>query len=240
MIAPDFPGIRLDLTNIDAQMNVADEEPEDYQIVVASNLFGDIASDAFAGLVGGLASRAPRTSARRSRCSSRRTARRRSSRTRSADHQPIAIDLSGAMLLDHVGETAKHSACATRWRPSWRGKVRTYDMLRLSGSANPIAKARPAPRSSRTPSCRTSDASAVGVSVFGRRAGGRKRPPPRVSWSSTMTTTGAVGRGEAGRKVRTFDPISSSPSIGARPAESNSRSRRRSRCTTASDPAAGR
>jgi 3-isopropylmalate dehydrogenase len=49
--------------------------------------------------------------------------------------------LSGAMLLDHVGETGK----AKRVRDAVaavvaEGKVRTYDMMRLSGSANPIAK----------------------------------------------------------------------------------------------------
>jgi len=30
------------------------KNPEDYGVIVASNLFGDVISDAFAGLVGGL------------------------------------------------------------------------------------------------------------------------------------------------------------------------------------------
>src|SRR5207302_5191658 len=41
-------------TNIDAQTMWLTKNPEDYGVVVASNLFGDILSDAFAGLVGGL------------------------------------------------------------------------------------------------------------------------------------------------------------------------------------------
>ena len=54
LVAADFPGIRRESVNIDAQMMWLSKNPEDYQVIVASNLFGDIVSDAFAGLVGGL------------------------------------------------------------------------------------------------------------------------------------------------------------------------------------------
>ncbi len=142
VIAADFPGIRLDLTNIDAQMMWLTKNPEDYQVVVASNLFGDIASDAFAGLVGGLGFA----------CSANigdevavfEPTHGSAPKYAELDPpiiNPIAMILSGAMLLDHVGETEK----AKRVREAVgavvaEGKVRTYDMLRLSGSANPIAK----------------------------------------------------------------------------------------------------
>jgi 3-isopropylmalate dehydrogenase len=49
-----YPDIQLWSTNIDAQMMWLNKNPEDYNVIVASNLFGDILSDAFAGLVGGL------------------------------------------------------------------------------------------------------------------------------------------------------------------------------------------
>ena len=53
-VAKDYPGIALWSTNIDAQLMWLNKNPEEYNVIVASNLFGDILSDAFAGLVGGL------------------------------------------------------------------------------------------------------------------------------------------------------------------------------------------
>ncbi|MFV1981093.1 MAG: isocitrate/isopropylmalate family dehydrogenase, partial [Rhodothermia bacterium] len=49
-----YPDVQLWSTNIDAQMMWLTKNPEDYSVVAAGNLFGDIVSDAFAGLVGGL------------------------------------------------------------------------------------------------------------------------------------------------------------------------------------------
>ena len=49
-----FPDIKLLNTNIDAQMMWLTKNPEEYGVIVAGNMFGDIASDAFAGLIGGL------------------------------------------------------------------------------------------------------------------------------------------------------------------------------------------
>ena len=40
-------------TNIDAQMMWLTKNPEDYGVIVAGNMFGDIVSDGFAGLTGG-------------------------------------------------------------------------------------------------------------------------------------------------------------------------------------------
>ena len=49
-----YPDIQLWDTNIDAQMMWLTKNPEDYGVIVAGNMFGDIISDGFAGLVGGL------------------------------------------------------------------------------------------------------------------------------------------------------------------------------------------
>ncbi|KPK75944.1 MAG: 3-isopropylmalate dehydrogenase, partial [Phycisphaerae bacterium SM23_30] len=54
MIAREYPGIAFYETNIDAQMMWLTKNPEDYAVIVAGNMFGDIVSDGFAGLVGGL------------------------------------------------------------------------------------------------------------------------------------------------------------------------------------------
>ncbi len=50
----EFPGVEVWSTNIDAQMMWLTKNPEAYGVLVAGNMFGDIVSDAFAGLVGGL------------------------------------------------------------------------------------------------------------------------------------------------------------------------------------------
>jgi 3-isopropylmalate dehydrogenase len=53
-VAKDFPGIELWETNIDAMCMWLVKNPEDYGIMVTSNMFGDIVSDLSAQLVGGL------------------------------------------------------------------------------------------------------------------------------------------------------------------------------------------
>lgn len=141
-LAADYPGIRLETTNIDAQMMWLTKSPEDYQVVVASNLFGDIASDAFAGLVGGLGFACSANIGER--VAVFEPTHGSAPKYAALDPpivNPVAMILSAGMLLDHVGEDEK----AQRLRAAVaavvaEGRVRTYDMLRLSGSADPVAK----------------------------------------------------------------------------------------------------
>jgi 3-isopropylmalate dehydrogenase len=53
-VAKSYPGIELWETNIDAQCMWLVKNPEDYDVMVAENMFGDIISDLAAQLVGGL------------------------------------------------------------------------------------------------------------------------------------------------------------------------------------------
>jgi 3-isopropylmalate dehydrogenase len=53
-VSNDYPGIELWETNIDAQMMWLLKNPDDYGVIVTSNMFGDIVSDLAAQLVGGL------------------------------------------------------------------------------------------------------------------------------------------------------------------------------------------
>ena len=53
-VANDFPGVELEITNIDAQMMWLLKQPQNYGVLLTSNLFGDILSDLCAQLVGGL------------------------------------------------------------------------------------------------------------------------------------------------------------------------------------------
>ncbi|MEW6716478.1 MAG: isocitrate/isopropylmalate dehydrogenase family protein [Chloroflexota bacterium] len=53
-VAKEFPNIQLWETNIDAQMMWLLKNPDQYGVMVTSNMFGDILSDLAAQLVGGL------------------------------------------------------------------------------------------------------------------------------------------------------------------------------------------
>jgi isocitrate dehydrogenase (NAD+) len=111
------------------------KKPEDYSVVVASNLFGDIVSDAFAGLVGGLGFACSGNIGKEVAVfEPTHGSAPKYEKLNPPIVNPIAMILSAAMLLDHVGETAK----ATKVREAVaavvrEGKVRTYDMLRLRG-----------------------------------------------------------------------------------------------------------
>ncbi|HIE38329.1 MAG TPA: isocitrate/isopropylmalate dehydrogenase family protein [Anaerolineales bacterium] len=53
-IAEEYPGIELWETNVDAMAMWLVKNPQDYGVLVSSNMFGDIVSDLCAQLVGGL------------------------------------------------------------------------------------------------------------------------------------------------------------------------------------------
>ena len=53
-VAKDYPGLELWETNIDAMCMWLIKNPQDYGVLVTSNMFGDIISDLCAQLVGGL------------------------------------------------------------------------------------------------------------------------------------------------------------------------------------------
>ncbi len=131
----EFPEIPLRSTNIDAQMMWLTKNPEDYGVILASNLFGDIASDAFAGLVGGLGFACSGNIGEE--VSVFEPTHGSAPKYEKLDPpivNPIAMILSAAMMLDHVGEEAMargvRDAVA---KVVAEGKVRTYDMLRLPG-----------------------------------------------------------------------------------------------------------
>jgi len=53
-VAREYPEIRADEANIDAICMWMFKNPQDYDVLVAENMFGDIVSDLCAGLIGGL------------------------------------------------------------------------------------------------------------------------------------------------------------------------------------------
>ncbi len=141
-VKEEYPDIDLWETNIDAQMMWLTKNPEDYGVIVAENMFGDIISDGFAGLVGGLGFA----------CSANigdevavfEPTHGSAPKYEQLDPSivnPIAMFLSACMMLDHIGETEK----ADRIRKAIaeviaEGKVRTYDMLKLRGGPDVFEK----------------------------------------------------------------------------------------------------
>lgn len=137
-----YPGIQLWSTNIDAQLMWLNKNPEDYNVIVASNLFGDILSDAFAGLVGGLGFAASGNIGDEVAVfEPTHGSAPKYAELNPPIVNPIAMILSAAMMAEHVGE----HAMADRIRRAVaavvkEGKVRTYDMMRIPGGARSISQ----------------------------------------------------------------------------------------------------
>jgi len=136
-----FPEIILYNTNIDAQMMWLTKNPEEYGVIVAGNMFGDIVSDAFAGLIGGLGFAC---SAQFSSDGIAVFEPTHGSAPKYADYEvsivnPIAMIESACMMLDYIEE----KKISSRIRKAIadvieEGKVRTYDMMRMTGKPDVI------------------------------------------------------------------------------------------------------
>jgi len=118
------------------------KNPENYGVIVAGNLFGDIVSDAFAGLVGGLGFAASGNIGEEVAVfePTHGSAPKYAELTPSIVN-PIAMVLTAAMMLDHVGDADR----ATRVRNAVarvveEGKVRAYDMMKLTGGPDVVGK----------------------------------------------------------------------------------------------------
>ena len=140
----DFPEIELWNTNIDAQMMWLTKNPENYGVIVAGNMFGDIVSDGFAGLIGGLGFA----------CSAQYNPETgigvfeptHGSAPKYADYpvsivNPIAMVESACMMLDFIDEQeiAKKIRKAVS-EVVLDGKVKTYDMAKMTGKADVVEK----------------------------------------------------------------------------------------------------
>jgi len=141
-IQQDYPEIELWNTNIDAQMMWLTKNPEKYGVIVAGNMFGDIVSDGFAGLVGGLGFA----------CSANigedvavfEPTHGSAPKYEQLDPpivNPIAMLMSACMMLDHLGETGKAQRIRTAiGEVVVDGKSLTYDMLMLRGGPDVFEK----------------------------------------------------------------------------------------------------
>jgi 3-isopropylmalate dehydrogenase len=136
-----YPGIKLLNTNIDAQMMWLTKNPEDYGVIVAGNMFGDIASDAFAGLIGGLGFAC---SAQFSSDGIAVFEPTHGSAPKYAGYEipivnPVAMIESACMMLDYIDEKDKSDMIRKAVAETiLDGKTRTYDMMKMTGSPEVI------------------------------------------------------------------------------------------------------
>jgi len=134
-VAAEYPDVKFIEANVDAMCMWLVKNPQDYDVLVAENLFGDIISDLAAQLVGGLGFA----------CSGNIGDRyavfepTHGSAPKYAGMykvNPIATLLAAKMMLDWLGETEKGRAFEQAIAEVIKeGKVRTYDM---GGSAKTL------------------------------------------------------------------------------------------------------
>lgn len=136
----EFSEIQLWDTNIDAQMMWLTKNPEDYGVIVAENMFGDIISDGFAGLIGGLGFA----------CSANigdevavfeptHGSAPKYEKLNPSIVNPIAMFMSAVMMLEHIGEKAIAEKIKNAIsKVIEEGKIRTYDMMKLRGSSESL------------------------------------------------------------------------------------------------------
>jgi len=131
-VAKDYPEIEFDDANIDAICMWLLKNPSNYDVLVAPNLYGDVASDLCAQMVGGLGFGCSGNIGEKLAVfePTHGSAPKHAGKNKA---NPIATILAAKMMLDWLGETAKaeklEKAVAAVIE---EGKVRTYDM----GGAN--------------------------------------------------------------------------------------------------------
>jgi len=127
-IASEYPGIELWETNIDAMAMWLIKNPQDYSVLVTTNLFGDIISDLCGQLVGGLGFA---SSANIGKDYALFEPTHGSAPKYAGQYKvnPMAMLITVKLMLDHLEEhdaaQRLESAIATVIR---EGNVRTYDM----------------------------------------------------------------------------------------------------------------
>ncbi len=127
-VAKDFPEIAFDEANVDAMTMWLLKNPENYDVLVAPNLYGDIVSDLCAQMVGGLGF-ACSGNIGRDLAVFEPTHGSAPKYAGKYKVNPIATILASKMMLDWLGESDKadkvENAVAAVIA---EGKVRTYDM----------------------------------------------------------------------------------------------------------------
>lgn len=134
-VAAEYPDVRVDDFHVDAFAMHLVMRPRDFDVIVTTNLFGDVLSDLSAGLIGGLGL-APGLNAGHGRAMAQAVHGSAPDIAGRGIANPIASILSLAMLLDWLGTTHSDptaSHLATRLQTAVAtvlasGRVRTPDL----------------------------------------------------------------------------------------------------------------
>jgi isocitrate/isopropylmalate dehydrogenase len=133
-IAKGYPGIELWETNVDAQCMWLLKSPEQYGVIVTSNLFGDILSDLAAQLVGGLGF-SPSASTGNGYAVFEPTHGSAPKYAGNDVANPIAMIMTARLMLSWLGETEKADRLERAIAGVLaEGKVRTKDMGGKAGT----------------------------------------------------------------------------------------------------------
>ena len=140
-VAKDYPQIEFEDMIVDAMCMKLVQSPENYDVMVMANLYGDIVSDLCAGLVGGLGV-APGANIGESAAvfePVHGSAPKHAGKNRI---NPLAIIMSGVLMLQHLGENeAAKSINEAIFAVLKEGKNLTYDLggsTSTSGMADAI------------------------------------------------------------------------------------------------------
>ncbi len=127
-VAKEYPDIEYEDRLVDNMCMQLVQKPELYDVLVLSNLYGDILSDLCAGLVGGLGV-APGANIGESRAIFEATHGSAPKYKGLNKVNPTALILSGKLMLDYLGETAAAERLeAAVAKVIVEGKSVTYDM----------------------------------------------------------------------------------------------------------------
>jgi len=127
-VANEYPGIDLEEANIDAMAMWLVKSPQKYDVLVLTNLFGDIISDLCAQLVGGLGF-SPSANIGDNYAVFEPTHGSAPKYAGMYKMNPVAMLLTVKMMLDYLGEVTSATQLEQAiTKVIKEGKVRTYDM----------------------------------------------------------------------------------------------------------------
>ncbi|MFZ5595424.1 MAG: isocitrate/isopropylmalate dehydrogenase family protein [Bacillota bacterium] len=132
-VAEEYPSIQFEDMIVDAMCMKLVQSPENYDVLVLPNLYGDIVSDLCAGLVGGLGV-APGANIGKEAAVFEPVHGSAPKHAGMNRVNPLAIILSGVMMLQHLGESSAAGRITEAVKAVLEeGKSVTYD---LGGSAS--------------------------------------------------------------------------------------------------------
>ncbi len=136
-IAADYPDIEFNAKIVDATCMGLVQDPNDFDVLVLPNLYGDIVSDLCAGLVGGLGL-APGSNIGAEQAIFEATHGSAPDIAGKDIANPTAMILSAAMMLDHLGEAGAANSVRQAVRETLAaGEQVTADIKKqLTGSAD--------------------------------------------------------------------------------------------------------